>query len=180
MKIYLDGNQIVVDRLAPFSIVRINLDDYVVLTWDGSNDIGVYDKSTQQTYKENYLSITDESGGLYGANVSSVANALNSVGVSNSSPKEVYKILTPGADYIVIPDDHDKTLIAEGLMNIFIPNGLEDGFYCTVTKDDIAVQTFAVTGTMQLISNSLTKLESPGSAIIRIQGLKARVEGKLT
>ena len=101
--------------------------------------------------------------------------------VNNILPKEVFKTLPSGVDYTLIPSDHGKRLIVSGVMNITIPNGLGEGFFCTVTKTDIAIQTLLVSGTMTLASNSLINLETiDTSVIIAIQGLIARAEGRLT
>ena len=100
---------------------------------------------------------------------------------NNILPKEIFKVLPSGIDYTLIPSDHGKRLIVSGVMNIIIPNGLGEGFFCTVTKTDIAIQTLLVSGTMVLTSNSLSLLETiDTSVIISVQGLLARAEGRLT
>ena len=78
MKVYRNGNQIIVER-AGFANVNINIEDFVILDWD-TNDLGVFSQKTNSTYKDNFANFQNQTGGSLGASVSEVKDSLSNLG----------------------------------------------------------------------------------------------------
>ena len=95
-------------------------------------------------------------------------------------PALKFKSLPDATNYTILDSDFGKELLCTGVMDISIPNGLRQGFYCTVTTLDIAIKTALATGTMAILG-SLNLLETEyTSFIVRVNGLNVLIEGRLT
>lgn len=75
MKIYRSGENLIVDKLAPFQPVYINITDVVILEW-GEGSIGIHSNESQRTYRDDWSLITDENGVLYGSDFQETIDAV--------------------------------------------------------------------------------------------------------
>ena len=79
MRVWKEGNNVTIDEEIGASNYQITLDDFKVLTWNGSNEIGVFDERTTRTAKDSFSNVKDKSGAVYGSTLQDVFNALNSL-----------------------------------------------------------------------------------------------------
>lgn len=112
MKVYLNGVNVIVERGAPFTDIAIPSTDARVIEWNGSDDLGIHDEINQETYKENYSNIFDESGASYGATKQEVKDALEEFvgevppnGGTPPPPNETVVNLTPSQELATTVDE---------------------------------------------------------------------------
>ena len=128
MKAWKEGNNITVDEEIGASTYQITLDDFKVLRWNGSNQIGLFDEKTGRTTKDIFSNVKDKDGNFYGSTIDEVFDALNALS-ENSIPDQTisYQIQDfPTGLNTNVPAGFRSVTIARlsGIVTVNTQNGL--------------------------------------------------------
>ena len=111
-KIYNVGSDVVIERVSPNIIITIPVRYATLLTWVGSQDIGVYDELNDDTYRELFSDWQDEAGLPLGATYEDVLTAITDI-VSfdgNGAVDIKQNLSAPDTDSVLSTEALDKYL----------------------------------------------------------------------